>query len=785
MMGRGRVVLLAGVVVGIALVVAGGLAAMRVRQIAQDAQERVAAIRESVAADMASPPVDSADAPAGAAATETIRKYCEQAGALERDLRPVTQLAGVAGPAAQVLGQLPTGERAAALLALAQAGGEITTATRTACEALDPVLEAQLSGADITTLIATLADARDRLREATARLRAAQERLAGVDERQLDEGPRKLLVELRDRLPAAGSRLALLAEVPGLLGFEGRRTYLILGQNTDELWPTGGFIGTAGVVTVDRGKVVRRDYGSSLLLKLPPDLMVPPPAPLRPGMEEGYWHLYGSNWWPDFPSAARQAQYFYELTEPKDTIAGVIGIDQHLIGLLVGVTGPIEIPEYGEVVTAENARDRLDYQVHVVGVGQAEEVRKGFVQALFPRLVEGILQLPRDRLRDLNGALQRGFEEQHLQFWVDDTRAQEVVGRLGWDGRMLVTFGDYLFPVSTNVGANKINRAVEQALEYEVSQEPDGRLVGRAVLRVDNRHKPGEGEPERETIYRDYLRIYVPAQSELLSAQGFASEPQTTAECGRTAFAGLVVVPAGQERRVELTYRLPASLRAASYNLVLQKQSGLAPFPVQFRGSGPLSGQVETRLASHQVLGLDGQQLTTSRWTPALHVPPARLACEVHTAAPRTLQPPVGVAIDKLGVDADIVGLGAESDGTLQSPPNGDLVGWYIQSARPGAVGNVVMSGHVDWEKRLAVFWRLNELKKGDRITVVAQGGERHSYQVEWVKSYDAATAPLMEILGGTSERWLTLITCGGTFNPITRDYAQRLVVRARLATGG
>src|SRR5438105_3096709 len=43
---------------------------------------------------------------------------------------------------------------------------------------------------------------------------------------------------------------AVLVELPALvrsiLGMDGPRTYLILGQNSDELRPTGGFIGSMG-----------------------------------------------------------------------------------------------------------------------------------------------------------------------------------------------------------------------------------------------------------------------------------------------------------------------------------------------------------------------------------------------------------------------------------------------------------------------------------------------------------------------------------------------------------
>nr|MBA2449568.1 class F sortase [Chloroflexota bacterium] len=132
----------------------------------------------------------------------------------------------------------------------------------------------------------------------------------------------------------------------------------------------------------------------------------------------------------------------------------------------------------------------------------------------------------------------------------------------------------------------------------------------------------------------------------------------------------------------------------------------------------------------------------------------------------------------------DVVGLGVEPDGTLESPTTGGVIGWYVPSARPGQVGNMVASGHLDWDKQPAVFWRLKELRAGDRIAVVDEEGGRHEYEVEWVRQVDPANAPLHELLGRTTQRWLTLITCGGAFNPLTRDYAERTVVRARLVEG-
>ena len=125
--------------------------------------------------------------------------------------------------------------------------------------------------------------------------------------------------------------------------------------------------------------------------------------------------------------------------------------------------------------------------------------------------------------------------------------------------------------------------------------------------------------------------------------------------------------------------------------------------------------------------------------------------------------------------------LGVQADGVLEAPSTGELAGWYEASARPGQVGNMVVSGHLDLHKRPAIFWRLHELRPGDQIEVLADDQRRHVYEVAWIREVDTVSAPLDEILGPTTERWLTLITCGGPFDPRSGEYQSRTVVRAKL----
>ena len=142
--------------------------------------------------------------------------------------------------------------------------------------------------------------------------------------------------------------------------------------------------------------------------------------------------------------------------------------------------------------------------------------------------------------------------------------------------------------------------------------------------------------------------------------------------------------------------------------------------------------------------------------------------------------PVVRIKAPSIGVDAPIITRGLDRAGIMEDPPDPVSVVWYDFSAQPGYPGNVVLAGHVDYNNYgPAVFWDLRKLTVGDRLQVALQDGSSYTYQVASLAYYDAATAPVGEIVGSTPTETLTLITCGGTFNRRTGDYDKRLVVRA------
>ncbi len=144
----------------------------------------------------------------------------------------------------------------------------------------------------------------------------------------------------------------------------------------------------------------------------------------------------------------------------------------------------------------------------------------------------------------------------------------------------------------------------------------------------------------------------------------------------------------------------------------------------------------------------------------------------------------VRVRVPRVGIDAPVDIKTVDDSGAMQDPEGPVDVAWYDFSAQPGTVGNIVMAGHVDYhDYGPAVFWRLRDLKPGDRIEVALADGETFVYEVATLDYYPVASAPVNDIIGATSYEALTMITCGGSFDRSQLEYNQRLVVRAKRVT--
>ena len=81
-------------------------------------------------------------------------------------------------------------------------------------------------------------------------------------------------------------------------------------------------------------------------------------------------------------------------------------------------------------------------------------------------------------------------------------------------------------------------------------------------------------------------------------------------------------------------------------------------------------------------------------------------------------------------------------------------------------------------------FADLAKIEPGDKIIVVMANGQEYTYEAVFKDRYDVNTIPMGDLIWNQArpaeEQWVTLITCGGAYDPATREYLDRLIVRAK-----
>lgn len=439
----------------------------------------------------------------------------------------------------------------------------------------------------------------------------ASEHLAAVDANDLPPAYRERVAAIQGSLPSIESSvervIAQTKLLAGLFG-QGEQRYLLLFQNNQELRPTGGFIGSLAFASFRDGAVTAIEVPAGGTYDLAGQLREKIVAPKPIQLVNPHWNIQDANWFPDFPASARKTIDFFERTAGF-TPDGVIALTPAIVEDILSVTGPIDLTAtYGVTVTDENVvrliREEID-------VAEDSTRPKQFVSDLLPILFDRLFHAePKDLARVAALLAKRLAARDLLVYSVDVTLEQRVIEQ-GWSGTILPASRDSLFVVDTNVGGGKTDAVIEELVRHTADVQKDGSIVD--TVTVIRRHNGSASDPVTGVRNVDYIRFYVPAGSELLSAEGFETIPafryqapsadavedpdllsiekqpivhepsgmRITQEFGQTAFGNWMSVGPGESGQATIRYRLPFKLelgglfdRSDRYELLVQKQPG-------------------------------------------------------------------------------------------------------------------------------------------------------------------------------------------------------------------
>lgn len=418
------------------------------------------------------------------------------------------------------------------------------------------------------------------------------------------------LSQAKNKMPmleqAIGKINNILPLMLDMVGGNGPRRYLVVFQNSGEIRPTGGFIGSLALVDFNEG-VMNVDVKDVYDLDGQLRRCVEPPAALKKVTD--CWYLRDANFSPDFPTAARQIAWFLEL-EGGPSVDGVVALNQNILIDLLGLTGPLDID--GVDFNQDNFYFRLVSEIESKRHGQTtpKKILFDLIAAIQQRVFTG------DKWPELLDVLLNDMRDQNIQFYFSDGQKQKLLEDRYLAGQIkpLSEKEDYVYVVNTSLSGNKSDYFIEQAVLHETEIKEDGQIVDRLTLKrkhvwndendqlfsaLDLASPTLRSQEDLKDIIgrganRSYVRVYVPTGAALQQVFGVSPADVTSFdENGRTVLAFEMEVQPKEEKQVVLTYGLPFDLNVRKgdiYRFAAQRQPGMGS--EQFLKSITTSGSV-------------------------------------------------------------------------------------------------------------------------------------------------------------------------------------------------
>ena len=401
-------------------------------------------------------------------------------------------------------------------------------------------------------------------------------------------------ITLTKELPLARQKIdqvrKILPLVPSIIASDTKKTYLLLFQNSSEIRPTGGFIGSYGLLTFEKGKLL--DFSVEDIYSADGQLkgFVEPPAPIKEFLGQNTWFFRDSNWDPDFTVSAQRAEWFLNKTTGRN-VDGVIAVNLPAVKELLKATGPIQLTDYNEEITADNLFERAEYRSEIDFFPGSTQ-KKDFLGALSREIFNKLKNSSASDVLRFAQSFETGLAQKQLLVYLHDEPSQKILLEQNWAGTIFDPYltpadnrpvtTDYTYLVEANLGINKANYFLKRNIQQQLTILKNKEILAVTTITYDNQ-SPADAWPGG--IYRTYLRDYIPQNSKLISVKIGDSKLNINKDIDlkiqnqKTTIGFPVTVPVKNTLDVEITYRLPKALSLKNSQgrlaIVIPKQPGI------------------------------------------------------------------------------------------------------------------------------------------------------------------------------------------------------------------
>lgn len=378
--------------------------------------------------------------------------------------------------------------------------------------------------------------------------------------------------------------------LPELVGVPDSKRYLVLFQNDKELRATGGFLTAYSIMNFDKGKMKMESSEDIYKLDERQKKRIAAPEEIKTYHKGvSYFYLRDSNLSPDFQKSMEMFEDLYKNigSDPMKDFDGIIAVDTHVLVAVMNVLdGEIFIPEYNDKLTTK-PDDRCDGCAQVIyeleeyadrPVGYFRGERKDILGRLLYYIMQKSLGVsPSQYWGNLTQALLKEINEKHIIAYMHDDKAQSAIESLNFAGKIKEFDGDYLHINDVNFAGAKSNMFVKHFITQDIEIDKSGKVVKTITINYKNPSPAsncGVGGLCLNGVLRNWLRIYVPEGSKLISFEGSETETVTKEDLGKTVFEGFLTVNPMGSAKVTVKYELPSTVTGKEYKTLIQKQPG-------------------------------------------------------------------------------------------------------------------------------------------------------------------------------------------------------------------
>lgn len=351
---------------------------------------------------------------------------------------------------------------------------------------------------------------------------------------------------------------------------------LVIFQNNAEIRPTGGFIGSFGIVDTNCFKIKDYFIDSNIYKRdnafTSNSNIYAKEKALYDFIPEGKLAMRDSNWDPDFSISAKQISWFYE-KEDGFKVDNVIAINSNFFKKILDIIGPIKLVKYDITVTSENFNELLQEEIeqnyYKESENQAIDEPKTILKEMAPIVISRIKNIK--YWNKLYSLIYSSLKNKDVMLFSYNKKLEEEILNKNYGGQIINKKTDYLLINNANLGGTKSSIYMEENVKYNVS-ESEGKLL--SSLKIIKSHT----EKKYGKYNKDFTRIFIPKNIKLLDVKkndiSILNEVELVEENNKNVIKFFNITEPGETIKLEISYFLPDDINKENYQLIVQKQSG-------------------------------------------------------------------------------------------------------------------------------------------------------------------------------------------------------------------